>query len=204
MAVIASSKVSKSGNTISGDIPAIVIVQTAPGYAPNPGHPGTGKVLAVFCGSVSAAKQMSQVRAPRIVRTSLSPVLPVPPVSMLRRRPVPLTSTTDSMPPYLQLVGTVGITGQTTAFNGDTVTVFGSGFCATSCSPVTLMIGDQLVGEGVQVGADGTFKTTFTVDEIPGRYIVTALQKAGNSSLVTDSAPLVVPVGDEVPEIIIK
>ena len=58
--------------------------------------------------------------------------------------------------------------------------------------------------EGTEIKADGTFKATFTVDEIPGRYIVTASQKAGDGSQVTDSAPLVVPVGDEVPEIIIK
>ncbi len=106
--------------------------------------------------------------------------------------------------PYLQLVGTLGITGQVTAFSGDTVKVFGSGFCATGCSTLTLMIGDHLVGEAVRVGADGTFKATFTVDEIPGRYIVTASQKAGDGSQVTDSAPLVVPVGDEAPEIVIK
>ncbi len=49
MAVIASSSISKSGPTISGDIPHIVVVTTNPGYAPNPGHPGTGSVVAIVC-----------------------------------------------------------------------------------------------------------------------------------------------------------
>jgi hypothetical protein len=49
MAVIASSSISKSGSTISGNTPHIVVVQTNPGYAPNPGHPGTGRVVGVVC-----------------------------------------------------------------------------------------------------------------------------------------------------------
>ena len=49
MAVIASASVTRSGSTISGDSPRIVIVKTASGYAPNPGHAGTGTVVAVLC-----------------------------------------------------------------------------------------------------------------------------------------------------------
>jgi len=49
MGVVVSSTISKSGPTISGNVPAIVVVKTNPGYAPNPGHPGTGTVLAVYC-----------------------------------------------------------------------------------------------------------------------------------------------------------
>jgi hypothetical protein len=51
MAVIVSDSVSQSGSTISGDIREIVVVQVNPGYAPNPGHAGTGTVLAVVCHS---------------------------------------------------------------------------------------------------------------------------------------------------------
>jgi uncharacterized repeat protein (TIGR01451 family) len=51
MAVLASSSVDKSGPTISGNIVAIVIVKTDPGYEPNPGHAGTGTVVAVLCHS---------------------------------------------------------------------------------------------------------------------------------------------------------
>jgi hypothetical protein len=49
MAVIVSSKAGKSGPTISGDTAEIVIVKTNPGYAPDPGHAGTGIVVAVVC-----------------------------------------------------------------------------------------------------------------------------------------------------------
>jgi hypothetical protein len=49
MAVIASRKISQSGSTISGDIQHIYIVTVNPGYAPDPGHPGTGTVLARLC-----------------------------------------------------------------------------------------------------------------------------------------------------------
>jgi hypothetical protein len=49
MGVVVSSTIHKSGSTISGNVPKIVVVQTNSGYAPNPGHPGTGIVVAVYC-----------------------------------------------------------------------------------------------------------------------------------------------------------
>jgi hypothetical protein len=49
MAVIVTSAASKSGSTISGNTVHIVVVKTNPGYAPNPGHAGTGTVVAVVC-----------------------------------------------------------------------------------------------------------------------------------------------------------
>ena len=51
MAVIASSSITKSGSTISGDVPKIVVIKTNPGYGPSPGRTGTGTVVAVLCGS---------------------------------------------------------------------------------------------------------------------------------------------------------
>jgi hypothetical protein len=47
--VIVSSSVRKEGPTIYGDAPEVVLVRTNPGYAPNPGHPGTGTVVQVVC-----------------------------------------------------------------------------------------------------------------------------------------------------------
>jgi hypothetical protein len=47
--VVVTSGVTKSGSTISGDVKRIVVVKTDPGYAGNPAHPGTGKVVAVAC-----------------------------------------------------------------------------------------------------------------------------------------------------------
>jgi hypothetical protein len=49
MAVIVASSISQSGSTISGNTVHMVIVQTNPGYAPDPGHAGTGTVVAQIC-----------------------------------------------------------------------------------------------------------------------------------------------------------
>jgi len=49
MLVLVSSKVTKSGSSIAGDTVHEVVVKTGSGYAPNPGHPGTGTVVARIC-----------------------------------------------------------------------------------------------------------------------------------------------------------
>ena len=49
MGVAVLTSVTKDGNTISGEISAIVVVVTDPGYAANPGHPGTGSIIATYC-----------------------------------------------------------------------------------------------------------------------------------------------------------
>ncbi len=49
MGVIASSSVVQSGSNMSGDVPIIIVVKTNGGYAPDPGHAGTGVVVAVYC-----------------------------------------------------------------------------------------------------------------------------------------------------------
>ena len=49
MAVLVSSSIDKSGSTISGNTVHVVLVQTNPGYQPNPGHAGTGTVVAQLC-----------------------------------------------------------------------------------------------------------------------------------------------------------
>jgi len=46
MAVIVSSTITKTHAVISGDAPHVVIVKTGTGYQDNPGHPGTGTVIA--------------------------------------------------------------------------------------------------------------------------------------------------------------
>lgn len=48
MAVIVSSSMSKSGSTISGDVVRVVVVRTDAGYDANPGHAGTGTVVATL------------------------------------------------------------------------------------------------------------------------------------------------------------
>ena len=49
MGVIVSSSITKSGSAISGNTPDIVVVMTNSGYAPDPGHAGTGTVAATVC-----------------------------------------------------------------------------------------------------------------------------------------------------------
>ncbi len=49
MGVIVSSSVTKSGSTISGNAPHIAVVKTNGGYGPDPGHAGTGVVVALAC-----------------------------------------------------------------------------------------------------------------------------------------------------------
>jgi hypothetical protein len=49
MAVIVSSSIGRSGSTLSGNTVHMVILQTNAGYAPSPGHTGTGTVVAEIC-----------------------------------------------------------------------------------------------------------------------------------------------------------
>jgi hypothetical protein len=51
IAVIVTSSVSQSGSVVSGNIVEIVVVRTNAGYLNDPGHPGTGTVVAVLCHS---------------------------------------------------------------------------------------------------------------------------------------------------------
>lgn len=49
MGVIVTSSATQAGPHTSGIVGHIVVVKTNPGYAPNPGHSGTGTVVAVVC-----------------------------------------------------------------------------------------------------------------------------------------------------------
>ena len=49
MGTAVSTSVGKDGSAVSGNIVKIVVVMTAPGYAPNPGHAGTGTIIATYC-----------------------------------------------------------------------------------------------------------------------------------------------------------
>jgi hypothetical protein len=51
MAVIVSNSAETNGSVITGDVRSVVVIQTDPGYGPSPGQTGTGKVIAVICGS---------------------------------------------------------------------------------------------------------------------------------------------------------
>ncbi|MDP9259013.1 MAG: hypothetical protein M3Q31_21040 [Actinomycetota bacterium] len=49
MGVLVTSSITKSGTIVSGNFAEIVVVITDPGYAPAPGHSGTGRIVATFC-----------------------------------------------------------------------------------------------------------------------------------------------------------
>ena len=49
MGVVVSTGVAKTGPTTAGNIARIVVVQTAPGYSPNPGNRGMGTIVAQYC-----------------------------------------------------------------------------------------------------------------------------------------------------------
>jgi hypothetical protein len=49
MGVLVTSHAGNSGSTISGDTVHIVVVKVDPGYASDPGHPGTGTIVATYC-----------------------------------------------------------------------------------------------------------------------------------------------------------
>lgn len=48
--MVVSSTITKSGPVISGDTTEVVLIQVDPGYAGDPGHPGTGTIVGVLCG----------------------------------------------------------------------------------------------------------------------------------------------------------
>jgi len=52
--VILTSTVVKSGPVITGDVVGAVVVNPYPGYAPDPGHAGTGTIQQVLCPSPTA------------------------------------------------------------------------------------------------------------------------------------------------------
>jgi len=47
--VLVANSVTKSGAVISGNIVELAVIKTDRGYAPDPGHPGTGTVVSVGC-----------------------------------------------------------------------------------------------------------------------------------------------------------
>jgi hypothetical protein len=49
MGVIVTSSVDKAGSAISGNTIHIVVIEVSPGYGPNPGHAGTGTIVAQVC-----------------------------------------------------------------------------------------------------------------------------------------------------------
>lgn len=53
--MVVSTRITKSGPVISGDTAELAWVLPNPGYADDPGHAGTGKVMALSCSDPAAA-----------------------------------------------------------------------------------------------------------------------------------------------------
>ena len=51
MLVFVSSQITQNGSVITGDIKEVIVVHNDPGYAPSPGHTGTGTEEAIVCTS---------------------------------------------------------------------------------------------------------------------------------------------------------
>ena len=49
MGTLVSTSIGKSGSTISGKIAGVVVVASGPGYTDDPGHPGSGAIVATYC-----------------------------------------------------------------------------------------------------------------------------------------------------------
>jgi hypothetical protein len=49
MGVLVSSIITQNGSVITGNIKQVVVVHNNPGYAPDPGNPGTGTIVAIVC-----------------------------------------------------------------------------------------------------------------------------------------------------------
>lgn len=63
MAVIVASTITTTGSTVSGNVVQIVVVKTARGYSPDPGHAGTGTIVQVICGHGAAPHDVLRARA---------------------------------------------------------------------------------------------------------------------------------------------
>jgi hypothetical protein len=49
MGLLVSSTITQNGSVITGNIKQVVIVHNNPGYAPDPGHTGSGTIVAIIC-----------------------------------------------------------------------------------------------------------------------------------------------------------
>jgi hypothetical protein len=103
MAVIVASHVTKSGPTISGDVVGIVVVKTDPGYGPNPGHRGTGTIVATLCGKTASAGALPSRPLPHgtgqeLTRTALAGTLVAPARTTVLMPPSPANGRRSELP----------------------------------------------------------------------------------------------------------
>ena len=116
------------------------------------------------------------------------------------------TALAQSPQPYIKYIPSSG-DAPDTAEMGTQIVVYGSNFCQTGCSPVTLTMGLTVtVGSDVsasfflatvQVNGGGTFAQPITVNvPFPWRYLITATQTTATGAMISASVPIIVPAGD--------
>ena len=58
MGIVVASTSVKLGSTVSGNVVKIVVVKTNAGYKDDPGHTGTGTIIAILPGTVTSSFAM--------------------------------------------------------------------------------------------------------------------------------------------------
>jgi len=66
---VASSSITRSGSHVNGDIALVVLIQTDSGYEPNPGHPGTGTIVGIVCGTPPSGDAFANISTRMRVET---------------------------------------------------------------------------------------------------------------------------------------
>jgi hypothetical protein len=115
---------------------------------------------------------------------------------------------TGPVGPRLKVFGSRG--GQATAIVGDSVTLYGAGFCAGSgCSLVEVKVGEMTVAQGVIIGTNGDFQVSFPAPAWPDLGVfgarvrpseVRAFQTAANNQTIEARAMLVFSTGGDAEE----
>jgi hypothetical protein len=105
----------------------------------------------------------------------------------------------QSPQPYLKFIPSGGTPDM--AERGTQIVVYGSNFCQTRCSPVTLTVGNDVVAPFVvataQVSGGGTFAQPITVNvPFAWRYLITATQTTSTGATISASVPITVPQSD--------
>jgi cobalamin biosynthesis Mg chelatase CobN len=87
-----------------------------------------------------------------------------------------------------------------TVVQGQTLTVFGQGFCGTpGCSTVTVDVDNTPVARDISTKADGSFSSSFTLNAIPGVRNLSANQDTATGQRLTATTQILVFISDTPP-----
>jgi hypothetical protein len=80
---------------------------------------------------------------------------------------------------------------------GQQVTVRGSGFCSTPCSPVTVSVDGSVAAGGIAVAAGGTFEVTVGMTPVAGTSTIVASQTDASGAVRQATATVQVVASDQ-------